>query len=109
MDSQTAQTVKDHLVVHVDPILDTLVPRFLENRARDVHALRGALEDGDYHTIQSIGHAMKGTGGGYGFDAISAMGGDLEEAGKSSDGPGAQQLIRALDGIFGLSPREGPE
>ena len=40
---------------------------------------------------------MKGTGGGYGFDAISAMGGDLEEAGKSSDGPGAQQLIRALD------------
>ncbi len=82
--------------VDVPTILEALVPRFLENRRLDVTALQGALGDEDFTTLQSIGHAMKGTGGGYGFMAISAIGGDVEEAAKVSDAITIQQLIEAL-------------
>jgi hypothetical protein len=44
-----------------------------------------ALEKQDFETIRILGHTMKGTGGGYGFDTISEMGRALEEAAKTQD------------------------
>ncbi len=35
---------------------------------------------GDYATIRTLGHQMAGTGGGYGFDPITEIGGALEES-----------------------------
>ena len=89
--------LKSERTVRVDPVLESLVPRFLENRKRDVAALYGALGDGDFTTIGSIGHAMKGTGGGYGFHAISALGKEIEDAARAEDGVGATQWITALE------------
>jgi len=94
------EMVRTHTVVRVDPALATLVPRFMENRRLDLVALKGALADGDFNTIQSIGHAIKGTGGGYGFHAISALGKELEDCGKNQDGVGATQWVEALDGYL---------
>ncbi|MDH3222676.1 MAG: Hpt domain-containing protein [Gemmatimonadota bacterium] len=92
--------IRRQKTVRVDPVLESLVPRFLKNRKRDLIALYGALDDEDFETIQSLGHAMKGTGGAYGFDAISALGSEIEICGKDGNGRGAARWIRLLDGYL---------
>ena len=93
--------IRRQRTVRVDPLLETLVPRFLENRKRDVVALQGALADEDFDTIQSLGHAMKGTGGAYGFEAISALGSEMEIAGKCQDARSARRCVNLLDKYLG--------
>ena len=72
----TNQTEK--LIVHIDEDLEELIPGFMENRIADVKTMNNALTNGDYETIQSLGHSMKGSGGGYGFDGITDIGKSLE-------------------------------
>lgn len=69
------------IVVRIDPDLKELIPNYLNNRQKDIQAMRAALDKKDFETIRTLGHSMKGSGGGYGFDAISQIGHDLEEAG----------------------------
>lgn len=88
--------VSQKIVVTVDEEIEDLVPGFLENRHRDVKTLEEALEKGDYETIRSLGHKMKGAGGGYGFDAITDIGMALENAAKDSDAQEIQGRIQEL-------------
>ena len=75
----------ERIVVRVDPDLADLIPGFIENRRKDIAAIIEALDNGDFEPVRSLGHSMKGAGGGYGFDAISDMGAALETAAKSED------------------------
>lgn len=70
----------EKIIVHVDTDLKELIPGFLRNRHNDVKSLLAAVERGDYGTIEALGHSMKGDGGGYGFHAITDIGGSLEKA-----------------------------
>ncbi len=70
----------DKIIVHVDTDIKELVPGFLKSRQKDVKSLLAAVERSDYETIEALGHTMKGDGGGYGFHAITDMGGSLEKA-----------------------------
>jgi HPt (histidine-containing phosphotransfer) domain-containing protein len=70
----------DRIVVHVDPDLEDIIPEFLENLGEDLVSIMEALDKGDYQTARRLGHSMKGSGGGYGFDAITEMGGAIEKA-----------------------------
>ncbi|MBI3599633.1 MAG: Hpt domain-containing protein [Nitrospinae bacterium] len=81
------QNKNEKIIVHVDADIEELVPGFLQNRHEDVKTILDALEKGDYETIRIAGHTMKGSGGGYGFDAITDMGHSIEEAalGKNSE------------------------
>jgi CheY-like chemotaxis protein/HPt (histidine-containing phosphotransfer) domain-containing protein len=72
-------------VVRIDADLSDLVPNFLEHKRDDVQKIAAAIEAGDYETLSQVGHKMKGEGGSYGFDAITMMGGALEEAAKIKD------------------------
>ena len=47
----------------------------------------------NYSRIRFIGHDLKGTGGGYGFDAISAIGKAIEEAAKMSD---SEEILKQI-------------
>ena len=82
--------------VRVEPELEDIVPIFLERRRQEVDRLRGQLEQNDYEGIALAGHSMKGTGGGYGFAAISDLGGRLEQAAKSRDAEAVTALIAEL-------------
>jgi HPt (histidine-containing phosphotransfer) domain-containing protein len=73
------------VTVYIDPDLAEIVPGFLENRRRDVQFLQTALQQDDLTTIRVLGHRMKGDGGGYGFDTISAIGEALELAAVQQD------------------------
>ena len=73
------------IIVHVDPELEDLIPAYLENRRKNVVSIREALERDDYDIIESLGHSMRGSGGGYGFDYITDLGKSLEQAARDRD------------------------
>ncbi|TDI44520.1 MAG: response regulator [Acidobacteria bacterium] len=84
-------------VVVIDPDIQDLVPRFLENqlaRAKLVVDLTGA---GDFETVRRIGHNMKGTGKGYGFEVISSFGESLERAAMRSARAEVTRIAKELE------------
>jgi CheY-like chemotaxis protein len=66
--------------LNVDPRLQAAIPGYLERRRRDIDAVLTALERADYETIRVIGHKMHGSGAGYGFPELTAIGERLELA-----------------------------
>lgn len=75
----------DSFSVLIDSDLKDLIPNFLNGRKEDVKKIGNLLEDGDFKTIQTIGHTLKGNGSGYGFDGISDIGKELELAAIDQD------------------------
>ncbi|HOW55128.1 MAG TPA: Hpt domain-containing protein [Syntrophorhabdaceae bacterium] len=75
----------DRITVRIDRELEDLIPGYLENRRKDTESIRQALKKEDLEAIRVIGHTMKGSGGGYGFDRITDIGRTLEEAARSGD------------------------
>lgn len=50
-----------------------------------------------YETIRILGHSMKGSGGGFGFDTITDIGIDLENAAMEKDSQGVIRLVNQLE------------
>lgn len=69
--------------VRVAAELRDLIPRFLANRRLEVEQLRGAIARGDREAARRIGHGLRGVGGGYGFDEISRIGGEIERSARA--------------------------
>jgi hypothetical protein len=83
--SDSRDDVQEPIRIRVDPELASLIPGFLENRRQDVKSLLDAVHRGDFETARILGHSMKGSGGGYGFDGITDIGGEIEVAAKHCD------------------------
>ncbi len=83
--------------VEISRDLEDIAPLFLENRRKDLQTLRGAVGAQDFVTLQTLGHRMKGDGGGYGFDHISEIGARLEHAAKQHDLPTIELYIVELE------------
>jgi HPt (histidine-containing phosphotransfer) domain-containing protein len=79
-----------------DEDLIDLIPLYLENRHKDLEILKQAHTQNDLETVRSLGHKMKGSGGGYGLDRISEIGKELEEAAKVQNSDAIQNGIAAL-------------
>jgi CheY-like chemotaxis protein/HPt (histidine-containing phosphotransfer) domain-containing protein len=75
----------ERILVRVNPKFADLIPGFLQNRRQDVSAILDALDRGDFQTVESLGHGMKGAGGSFGFQAITDIGAALEQAAESAD------------------------
>ena len=84
------------ITVYIDLGLEEIVPGFLENRRRDVQTLETALQQNNLAQIRTIGHRMKGDGGGYGFDAISTIGDGMEQAAAREDRDAIRRHIAEL-------------
>lgn len=87
----------DHLTVEISRDLEGIVPIFLGNRKKDVQTLRDALVTQDFRSIQTLGHRMKGDGGGFGFDRITEIGAAMERAAKLEDRLTVELHIRQLE------------
>lgn len=83
-------------VVSIDAEIRGLIPGYLSNRQMDLTGIRAALAVADHEAIRIIGHGMKGSGGAYGFDAVSAIGACLEEAACARDRPAIEAAATAL-------------
>ena len=86
----------NRIVVTVDVDLEELIPGFLENRGKDISILRDALVEKDISKLQSVGHSLKGVGGGYGFDTLSEIGAEIEIAAIQNDLSVMEELINRL-------------
>jgi HPt (histidine-containing phosphotransfer) domain-containing protein len=87
----------DKIVVTVDIDLEELIPGFLENRRKDIGSLKESLADEDLEKLRSIGHSLKGVGGGYGFNGLSEIGANIETIAKSGESAGIEVLINDMD------------
>ncbi len=81
----------EKIIVRIDPDLEELIPEYLKNRRKDIETIIRLLKDGvfedffDFEDIRILGHSMKGSGGGYGFDRIGEIGKSIEDAAKTKD------------------------
>lgn len=65
-------------IEYIDPDLEELIPKFMENTRKDLTALRRALETGDFETVKRLGHSTKGAAYGYGFQGLGEIGLKIE-------------------------------
>ena len=86
----------EKIVVHADIDLEDLIPGFLENQHRDALKIMDFLDLEDYAAIQRMGHSMKGSGGGYGFDEITAIGMRIETAAGTHDAAVISRQVEVL-------------
>jgi HPt (histidine-containing phosphotransfer) domain-containing protein len=104
LNHQTQSDRQLAISVEIDESLKDLIPGFLENRKKDIEKIRLALEQADFSTIQTLGHRMKGDGGGYGFDGIGEIGTALELAAARRDRESIQrQLAKLVDYLDRIS------
>jgi PAS domain S-box-containing protein len=87
---------EETILVRANPKLTDLIPGFLQNRRHDVIAMLDALDRGDFETVESLGHGMKGAGGSWGFQGITDVGAALEQAARSADTDASHKWVDEL-------------
>lgn len=83
-------------IVRVPAALRGVMPRYLENRAREQPAIEQALAADEWERLRVSGHNLKGTGAGYGLPDLSRIGALLEEAAKAKQHAAAEAAISEL-------------
>ena len=88
---------REKIVTHIDSNLEDIIPFFFEERRKDIQTLKDTLEINDYEIIRILGHSMKGSGGGYGFDIITDIGLHLENAAKEKNPEAVKKWLNKLE------------
>jgi HPt (histidine-containing phosphotransfer) domain-containing protein len=83
-----------------DPELAALIPAYLSRRYNDVLACRRALEVEDYATICALVHNMAGSGGFYGFSALTEYARALERTAKQQDAAAVRLGLQVLEEVL---------
>jgi HPt (histidine-containing phosphotransfer) domain-containing protein len=65
--------------------LEDLIPVFMNNRRKELDTLKVALAASDFEQLRQLGHRMKGVGNSYGFERVSGLGKEIEDAARSGD------------------------
>jgi PAS domain S-box-containing protein len=86
------------------------IPAYLRNCRQNVSAMLEGLEKADFETLTILGHNMSGSGGAFGFQAISDIGAAIEQAAAEADVDASRkwidELSECLDGIEAPSGQE---
>ncbi len=72
------------------------IPAYLESCRQHVIAMGDALDRADFEAVTILGHNMRGSGGAFGFQAITDFGAGLEQAAEDSDIGTARRLVDEL-------------
>ncbi len=84
------------IIVEIDEEMEDLIPGYLEARRQELLTLQKAIHNSDVYTIRMIGHTLKGSGGGYGFDRLTQIGALLENSARESNLAEAQTHLDCL-------------
>lgn len=88
--------------------IDSRVPHemkvvYIQRRKSDLVECNKALEAGDFSFLEKVGHQVKGNAQSFGFDQLSPIGIELEDAAKSKDLNRAKLIVKefskAVDAI----------
>ncbi|ADO76217.1 Hpt domain-containing protein [Halanaerobium praevalens] len=82
--------------VYIDSDLEFLIPQYLENREEDITELEKLLKKSEFNQIRIIGHSLKGSGGGYGFDYLTELGSQIEKEAELKNEKILQEIIFKL-------------
>jgi HPt (histidine-containing phosphotransfer) domain-containing protein len=72
------------------------IPAYLQNLRQNVITMLDALDRVDFETVSILGHNMRGSGGAYGFQAITDIGAGLEQAAESADTDASRKWVGEL-------------
>ena len=72
------------------------IPAYLENCRQNVIVMQAALDRADFEAVTILGHNLRGSGGGFGFQALTDFGAGLEQACTDTDLAGARRQLSAL-------------
>lgn len=87
----------DKITIECDAELEDLIPNYLKNRSNDIKTIRECLNSGDFEKIKTLGHSMKGSGGGYGFDKITEIGAMIETAADAEEVSEIDSAVQTLE------------
>ncbi len=93
------------IVIRLDPDIQSIVPKYLDNRAKDCVLIREHAASSAFADAKRLGHNMKGTGGGYGFEEISRLGARIETAAGAGE---ADRLLELADELAQYLARVKP-
>ena len=85
--------MKQPIVITCKKELEPLIPRYVARRREEVASLRAKLDARDFEGLRIIGHSLKGSGGGFGFWALSDIGGRIEQAAVAADAAALESLV----------------
>lgn len=94
-DVPTSGGTPERILVPISGWLEHLIPRFLENRAKDAQVVLDAVESGAFDAIRRIAHNLKGAGG-FGFMAITQIGIEMERAARAREAESVRRIARSL-------------
>jgi PAS domain S-box-containing protein len=72
------------------------IPAFLDNCRQNVVVMQEALDREDFAAVTIIGHNLRGSGGGFGFQEITDLGAGLEQASEACDVGEASRILSEL-------------
>lgn len=72
---------------------EELMPAFLENRRKELAALRAAMSSDDFEGLRLLGDRMKGIGNSYGFARVSTIGKLIEASALGGDRTALRVLV----------------
>jgi HPt (histidine-containing phosphotransfer) domain-containing protein len=107
------QAIREHSMVAASPAIDESgrmapillrlksksadrIPAYLRNCKQNVIVMLDALERVDFETVTDLGHQMRGSGGMFGFQAITDIGIAIEQAAGSADTDASRKWVGAL-------------
>lgn len=82
--------------VKAESMLESIMPIFLKSVSEDLLKIKAAVENQDLAAVQALGHKIKGSAGGYGFDVLGAMARDLEASAKAKQLEAAHMHLMAM-------------
>ncbi|MBF0207328.1 MAG: Hpt domain-containing protein [Oligoflexia bacterium] len=82
--------------VTIDKDLKDLIPRYLENRNKDIIKIKEALAQNDIKKIGVVGHQLAGNAGSYGFDQLGNIGKRMENAANAQN---IEEITKCLQEI----------
>jgi len=74
-----------------------MVTAYLTKWRAGLPALHAALERSEFESMRVSGHHLKGTGGAYGFPALSAIGASIEHAALDKSASDLKRQLAALE------------
>jgi CheY-like chemotaxis protein len=78
------------------------VNHFFEKAVSDAVQMRGALDRGDFATVEQKGHGLVGAGGELGFSAVTEIGRKIEKLARARAREEVAECLHRLDAILSL-------
>ena len=95
--ASSTPTEEDPIIVHIEQDFAPMIPRFMENRKKELVTMRHAMDQGDFETVRKLAHGMKGAGGSYGFDELTTAAAALEQAAKAASAHEVSTGLASID------------